>query len=217
MNDVDFPVARVLDGIDAAAAAGLPVKVNVVVKRGLNEGSILELARHFHGTGHTLRFIEYMDVGHTNGWRLDDVVPARGDRRGHRRRAAARAGRSRLPRGGRAALPLPRRRRRDRRHRVGHAAVLRRLHARAAVGGRPSLHLPLRRSRARSPQPRPFRRVRRGAGRHDRRHLDGPSRPVFRAPHRRDRRPAQGRDVLHRRLTAPAPTGTLESAVPWRE
>ena len=76
MNDVDFPVARVLDGIDAAAAAGLPVKVNVVVKRGLNEGSILELARHFHGTGHTLRFIEYMDVGHTNGWRLDDVVPA---------------------------------------------------------------------------------------------------------------------------------------------
>jgi cyclic pyranopterin phosphate synthase len=76
MNDVDFPVARVLDGIDVAAAAGLPVKVNVVVKRGLNEGSILELARHFKGTGHTLRFIEYMDVGHTNGWRLDDVVPA---------------------------------------------------------------------------------------------------------------------------------------------
>jgi cyclic pyranopterin phosphate synthase len=76
MNDVDFPVDRVLEGIDAAAAAGLPVKVNVVVKRGLNEGSILELARHFNGTGHTLRFIEYMDVGHTNGWRLDDVVPA---------------------------------------------------------------------------------------------------------------------------------------------
>ena len=76
MNDVDFPVDRVLEGIDAAAAVGLPVKVNVVVKRGLNEGSILELARHFKDTGHTLRFIEYMDVGHTNGWRLDDVVPA---------------------------------------------------------------------------------------------------------------------------------------------
>jgi GTP 3',8-cyclase len=76
MNDVDFPVARVLEGIDAAAAAGLPVKVNVVVKRGLNDGSILELARHFKAAGHTLRFIEYMDVGHTNGWRLDDVVPA---------------------------------------------------------------------------------------------------------------------------------------------
>jgi cyclic pyranopterin phosphate synthase len=76
MNDVDFPVARVLAGIDAAEDAGLPVKVNVVVKRGLNEGSILDIARRFRGTGHTVRFIEYMDVGATNGWRLDDVVPA---------------------------------------------------------------------------------------------------------------------------------------------
>jgi GTP 3',8-cyclase len=76
MNDVDFPVDRVLAGIDAAAAAGLPVKVNVVVKRGVNDDGVLELARHFRGTGHTLRFIEYMDVGHTNGWRMDDVVPA---------------------------------------------------------------------------------------------------------------------------------------------
>jgi GTP 3',8-cyclase len=76
MNDVDFPVAKVLEGIDAAAAAGLPVKVNAVVKRGLNEHAILDLARHFRGTGHTLRFIEYMDVGATNGWRLDDVVSA---------------------------------------------------------------------------------------------------------------------------------------------
>jgi len=76
MNDVDFPVSRVLAGIDAAADAGLPVKINVVVKRNLNEGSIVEIARHFRGTGHTVRFIEYMDVGATNGWRLDDVVPA---------------------------------------------------------------------------------------------------------------------------------------------
>jgi cyclic pyranopterin phosphate synthase len=76
LNDVDFPVARVLDGIDAAAEAGLPVKVNCVVKRGVNEGEIVPLARRFRGTGHTLRFIEYMDVGHTNRWRLDDVVPA---------------------------------------------------------------------------------------------------------------------------------------------
>src|SRR5262245_49994048 len=77
MNDVDFPVARVLDGIDAALAAGLePVKVNVVVKRGLNDDGVLAMARHFRGTGVVLRFIEYMDVGHTNGWRLDDVVPA---------------------------------------------------------------------------------------------------------------------------------------------
>jgi GTP 3',8-cyclase len=77
MNDVDFPVTRVLEGIDAALAAGLaPVKVNVVVKRGLNEESVLPMARHFRGTGVVVRFIEFMDVGHTNGWRLDDVVPA---------------------------------------------------------------------------------------------------------------------------------------------
>ena len=76
LNDVDFPVERVLAGIEAAAAAGLPVKVNMVVKRGVNEESVLPMARFFHGSGHTLRFIEYMDVGHTNGWRLDDVVPA---------------------------------------------------------------------------------------------------------------------------------------------
>ena len=76
MNDVDFPVDRVLEGIDAAAAAGLPVKVNAVVKRGVNDDGIVDMARHFRGSGHTLRFIEYMDVGTTNGWRLDDVVPA---------------------------------------------------------------------------------------------------------------------------------------------
>jgi cyclic pyranopterin phosphate synthase len=78
MNDVDFPVAKVLEGIEAAAAAGLaPLKINMVVKRGENEGSILPMARYFRGTGHILRFIEYMDVGHTNGWRMDDVVSAR--------------------------------------------------------------------------------------------------------------------------------------------
>ncbi len=76
LNDVDFPVDRVLDGIEAAAAAGLPVKVNAVVKRGVNDDGIVGLAGRFRGTGHVLRFIEYMDVGHTNGWRLDDVVPA---------------------------------------------------------------------------------------------------------------------------------------------
>jgi cyclic pyranopterin phosphate synthase len=76
MNDVDFPVQRVLEGIDAAAAAGLPVKVNAVVKRGANDGDVLGLAEHFRGSGHVLRFIEYMDVGSTNGWRLEDVVSA---------------------------------------------------------------------------------------------------------------------------------------------
>jgi GTP 3',8-cyclase len=77
MNDVDFPVARVLEGIDAAAAVGLPVKINAVVKRGVNDAGIVDMARHFRGSGHSLRFIEYMDVGTTNGWRLDDVVPGR--------------------------------------------------------------------------------------------------------------------------------------------
>jgi cyclic pyranopterin phosphate synthase len=77
MNDVDFPVAKVLEGIDAAARAGLtPLKVNMVVKRGVNDDQVLEVARHFRGTGHVVRFIEFMDVGSTNGWRLDDVVPS---------------------------------------------------------------------------------------------------------------------------------------------
>jgi len=77
MNDVDFPVERVLEGMDEAAQVGLgPIKVNMVVKRGVNESSILPMARFFREKGYILRFIEYMDVGHTNGWRMDDVVSA---------------------------------------------------------------------------------------------------------------------------------------------
>jgi GTP 3',8-cyclase len=77
MNDVDFPVAEVLAGIAAAREAGLgPIKVNMVVKRGTNEHEILPMARHFKGTGAILRFIEYMDVGATNGWRMDEVLPS---------------------------------------------------------------------------------------------------------------------------------------------
>jgi len=78
MNDVDFPVEKVIEGMDAAAAVGLtPIKVNMVVKRGLNESSILPMARFFREKGYILRFIEYMDVGHSNGWRMDDVVSAK--------------------------------------------------------------------------------------------------------------------------------------------
>lgn len=77
MNDVDFPVADVLAGIQAAQDAGLgPIKVNMVVKRGTNDHEIIPMARHFRGTGVVLRFIEYMDVGATNGWRMNDVVPS---------------------------------------------------------------------------------------------------------------------------------------------
>ena len=77
MNDVDFPVAEVLKGIEAARQAGLgPIKVNMVVKRGTNDHEILPMARHFRGTGSVLRFIEYMDVGATNGWRMNEVMPS---------------------------------------------------------------------------------------------------------------------------------------------
>jgi len=75
MNDADFPAAKVLDGIAAAAAAGLaPIKINTVVRRGINDHTVVDLARHFRATGHVVRFIEFMDVGTTNGWRLDDVL-----------------------------------------------------------------------------------------------------------------------------------------------
>jgi len=77
MNDADFPVAKVIEGIDAAAAAGLePVKINMVVKRGVNDGGIVPMAERWRGSGHIMRFIEFMDVGSTNGWRMDDVVPS---------------------------------------------------------------------------------------------------------------------------------------------
>jgi cyclic pyranopterin phosphate synthase len=77
MNDVDFPVADVLAGIEAAQAVGLgPIKVNMVVKRGTNDHEIVPMARYFQGTGVVLRFIEYMDVGATNGWRMDEVLPS---------------------------------------------------------------------------------------------------------------------------------------------
>jgi GTP 3',8-cyclase len=77
MNDVDFPVARVLEGIEAAAGAGLgPIKINMVVKRGLNDHQVVDMARRFRGSGHVVRFIEFMDVGSTNGWRMDDVIPS---------------------------------------------------------------------------------------------------------------------------------------------
>lgn len=77
ISDVDFDVGRVLQAIDHAESAGLtPVKINVVVKKGINEGSILPMARHFHGSGKIVRFIEYMDVGHTNHWKMDDVFAA---------------------------------------------------------------------------------------------------------------------------------------------
>jgi cyclic pyranopterin phosphate synthase len=136
MNDVRFPVARVLEGVATAEAAGLgPIKVNTVVRRGVNEHAVLDLADRFRGTDTVVRFIEYMDVGHTNGWR------------------------------GRAALSIPRRGGRDRPHRQRQPAVLRRLHAGAAVGRRATLHVPLRDQRPRPAWPSAWRRGRRRARR----------------------------------------------------
>jgi cyclic pyranopterin phosphate synthase len=77
MNDADFPVAKVIEGIEAAAAAGLgPVKINMVVKRGVNDAGIVPMAERWRGSGHIIRYIEFMDVGSTNGWRMDDVIPS---------------------------------------------------------------------------------------------------------------------------------------------
>jgi cyclic pyranopterin phosphate synthase len=77
MNDADFPVAKVIEGIEAAADAGLgPIKINMVVKRGVNDGGIVAMAERWRGSGHIVRYIEFMDVGSTNGWRMDDVVPS---------------------------------------------------------------------------------------------------------------------------------------------
>jgi cyclic pyranopterin phosphate synthase len=77
MNDMDFPVALVLDGIDAAVSAGFEqIKVNAVVRQGVNDSTLVELARHFRGSDHIVRFIEFMDVGTTNGWQLDEVIPS---------------------------------------------------------------------------------------------------------------------------------------------
>ena len=126
MNGIDFPVERVLDGIDAAIEAGLsPVKVNMVVRRGINEASIVPMAAWARDAGVILRFIEYMDVGHSNGWRLDEVVPAAELVETDRRELAGRAGRADLQRRGRRPLALPRRTRRDRRDLVGDGPVLR--------------------------------------------------------------------------------------------
>ena len=202
VNDVGAPVSRVLEGIEAAAAAGLgPVKVNMVVKRGLNDASVLGMARHFRGSGHILRLIEFMDVGASNGWRLDDVVPAAELVSTIAAEWPLEAGCARLSRRGCGPLPLSRRRRRDRRHRVGHPAVLQRLQPRAPVGRRTPVHVPVRKPRPRPARAAARRRERRRPAGAARPYLGAPRRPLLGAAHGADRRRAQGRDVLYRRLT----------------
>ncbi len=125
---------RVLRGIDAAVAAGLPVKINCVVQRGVNDGGMLDLCAYFRERRLTLRFSEFMDVGRTNGWRPELVVPAREIVEKNLRDVAARAARAGLSRRGGPALPLCRRRRRARDYQLGDGAVLPRLPPRASFG-----------------------------------------------------------------------------------
>ena len=203
MNDTDLPVAQVLDGIDAAARAGLaPIKVNMVVKRGVNEHAIVDLARRFRGTGHIVRFIEYMDVGATNGWRMDDVVPAAEIAGAHRR------ARSRIePVDPNYAGEVAERwRYRDGAGEIGVIASVTQAFCRDCtrmrlVDRRQALHLPLRDAGPR-PARAPARRRRRCGARAARSPRSGAARrPLLGAAHRGDAPRAQDRDVVHRRLT----------------
>ncbi len=165
MNDVDFPVDRVLDGIEAARTAGLPVKVNCVVKRGVNDDQIVPMATLLPRDGrhpalhrvHGRRRYERLADGRRR--------PRRRDRLHGECCVSGRARRRPVPRRGREALALRGRQRRDRRHRLGHPAVLRRLHPLADLGRGQALHLPLRGARPRPACAHPQRRERRGARR----------------------------------------------------
>ena len=207
MNDVDFPVARVLEGIDAAAAAGLPREGQHGRQARRQRDEHPADGRRFRGTGHILRFIEYMDVGHTNGWRLDEVVPAA--EIVARSTPSCRSSRSspttpaRSPTAGATATAAARSGSSPR-----SPAVLRRLHARAAVGRGTALHVPVRRARPRpararsaaAPRTRSSRRRSRGiwGGRTDRyselRTAETAARPKVEMS-------------LHRRLSRPVPAG----------
>jgi cyclic pyranopterin phosphate synthase len=226
MNDVDFAVADVLEGIDAAHRVGLgPIKINMVVKGGMNDQEIVPMARHFKGSPYILRFIEYMDVGASNGWNLDEVIPSaqvvrrisaempleprRSDSLGrggapHRRRDAARADRRQLRRRDRRALALCRRRRRDRPDLQRHASLLQGLLAHPPVDRGQAVHLPVRHPRPRPARPaarRPQRRrdLERGGAA-----VAQARRPLFRNAHHQHRRHRtrreKSRNVLHRRL-----------------
>ncbi len=153
MNDVDFPVAEVLRGIEAAQRVGLaPIKVNMVVKRGTNEQQIVPMAEHFRHSGIVLRFIEYMDVGATNGWRMDEVLPSAQVVQQLHAGACAGADRRQRARRDRGTLALCGRRWRGRRHLQRHAGLLPRLQPRAAVHRGPPVPVPVRHRR-----PRPAR------------------------------------------------------------
>ena len=202
MNDVDFPVDKVLGAIDAAANAGLtPVKVDMVVKRGHTDQDIESMAAHFKGSGHILRFIEFMDVGATNGWRMEDVVTAKEIR--DRINAMSPIEPVEANYFGEVA---ERYRYVDGSGEIGiiasvTVAVLRRLHARQALGRRRAVYLPVRCARLQPARPPALRQDGRGDGRPPAHHLEPPRRPLQRATQRGHDRPREGRDVAHRRLS----------------
>jgi Molybdenum cofactor biosynthesis enzyme len=138
-------VSEVLAGIAAAEESGFgQIKLNCVVMRGVNDGQILDLIERFRGTGHIVRFIEYMDVGTLNQWQGELVVPSAELIERIAGALAVAAARAQLPRRSRGTLRVRRRRRRDRLHQFGLATVLRRLFARAPVGRRQDVHVPVR-------------------------------------------------------------------------
>ncbi len=212
MNDVDFPVADVLAGIEAALAAGLaPVKVNMVVKRGANEHSILAMAERFRGTGVILRFIEYMDVGATNHWQLDEVVPSA---------EIARLIGERWPiepsRPGYRGEVATRYRYLDGAGEIGFISSVTQPFChdctRARLSAEGKLYTCLfASSRPRPARDGPRRAVRRASSTTAARPLARARRPLLRAAHAgHGSRPAQGRDVAHRRLARRAPHGACE-------
>ena len=201
--------AQVLEGIHEAITAGLtPIKVNAVVKRGVNEHTVVDLVEHFRGTGVIVRFIEYMDVGTINHWQASDTVPSRELLAMLAARWPLTAVRAELPRRGRRAVPLRRRRRRGGLHLVRVRALLRLLHPGPALVRRPALHLPVRVPRHGPQGPAAGRPRRRPAARADHRRVDPPGGPLQRAAGA-EARQREGGDVLHRRVGAPvgAPSG----------
>ena len=215
MNDVDFPVDRVLDGIEAARAVGLPVKVNCVVKRGVNDDQIVPLARYFRETGDTLRFIEFMDVGATNGWRMDDVVPAAEIVAAVDREFPLEPAEAQLPRRGRQALALPRRRAArsasSRRSRSRSAATARGRGSRPRASSTPASSRCAATTCARSSA---AARATRSSPSGWRRSGTSAATATRSSAPRRRRRRADGRDELHRRLSRAL--GTTASALSHR-
>ena len=145
MNGRGFDTQRVLQGIQRASEVGLaPIKINAVVQRGVNDHTLVDLARHFKGSGHIVRFIEYMDVGNRNGWKLDQVVSAKEIVERIDAEMPLEPMESNYAGEVARPVPLPGRRGRNRRHSISYPAILRRLHAGPDLHRWPTFHLPFR-------------------------------------------------------------------------